>query len=189
MACVGGSGAKGQSEHESVEMPVGLTMRFPQPLLKDRVLPLADKTFCLNTRSCGSQLSWGFPKRPCGQEFHPFPDSSWNSHSFIFPICPLLFLPLRCFSSLCGSHEKYTSVGSFFVTLISYLHFLSAVVWNPNPGTDLSSHICCQLSNKSMQLSPQYSLIISLAVLHPLSRQDVLEWEAVRDKDIIITLL
>lgn len=120
LACVGGSSAKGQSEHESVEMPVGSTMRFPQPLLKDRALLPADKTFRLNTRSCGSQLSWGFPKRPCGQEFHPFLDSSWNSHSFIFPICPFLVFSTEVFFlGLCDSHEQYTSVGSFFVSVIS----------------------------------------------------------------------
>lgn len=156
LACVGGSGAKGQSEHGSVEMPVGWTMSFPQPLLKDRALPPADKTFRLNTRSCGSRLSWGFPNRLCGQEFHPFPDSSWNSHSSIFFLhCLLPSLPLRCFSSLCDSHERCVHICRLFLfQVISYLHFLYAAVWKPNPGTVLSSHICRQLSNNTQAIKP-----------------------------------
>lgn len=150
LACVGGSGAKGQSEHGSVEMPVGWTMSFPQPLLKDRALPPADKTFRLNTRSCGSQLSWGFPNRLCGQEFHPLPDSSWNSQSFLF-----FSLSVACFSSLCDSHERRVHIcGLFFFQVISYLHFLCAVVWKPNPETVLSSHICRQLSNNNQAIKP-----------------------------------
>lgn len=178
MACVGGSGAKGQSEHESVEMPVGLTMRFLQLLLKDRALLPADKTFRLNTRSCGSQLSWGFPNRPCGHEFHPFPDSSWNSHPFIFPICLLLFLPLRCFSSLCDSHEKCVHICRLFFHRSHFLSRFPLCCGLKPKSTDrlihLPPYICWQLSNKTMQLSPHYSLIIRLGALHPLFRQDVL---------------
>lgn len=123
LACVGGSGAKGQSEHGSVEMPVGWTMSFPQPLLKDRALPLADKTFRLNARSRGSQLSWGFPSRPRGQEFHPFP-AEIPILSFFPPYLPVAisFFPFLIFqASVSAMKSTCTSVGLFF--LLS--HFLS----------------------------------------------------------------
>lgn len=174
LACVGGSGAKGQSEHGSVEMPVGWTMSFPQPLLKDRALPLADKTFRLNTRSCGSRLSWGFPNRLCGQEFHPLPDSSWNSHSLIFfslsvaaSSTEMFFKPLR--QAMKGAS---TSVGSF--SSKSFPISISWTLWFENqiqsPSYLLISADSFPITAK--QLNPQYSLIIRLVVLHPLSGQD-----------------
>lgn len=60
---------------------------FLSRLLKDRVLPPADKTFHLATEAQGFKLSGGFPSRPCGQGFQPLP------HSFFHFSCPpsLLF--------------------------------------------------------------------------------------------------
>lgn len=91
MACVGGSSGKGQREHGSVEMLPGWTMSFPQLYLKDRVLPPADKTFHLATRAQGSQLSGGFPTRPCGQAFHPF-SLPHSFFSFFLSACHCLSL-------------------------------------------------------------------------------------------------
>lgn len=173
LACVGGSGAKGQSEHGSVEMPVGWTMSFPQPLLKDRALPPADKTFRLNTRSCGSRLSWGFPNRLCGQEFHPFPDSSWNSHSFIFfPVCCRLLRWDVFQASATAMKGASSSVGSF--SSKSFPISISWSLWFENqiqgPSYLLISADSVPITPK--QLNPQYCLIIRLVVLHRLSRQD-----------------
>lgn len=176
LACVGGSGAKGQSEHGSVEMPVGWTMSFPQPLLKDRALPPADKTFRLNAGSCGSQLSWGFPNRPCGQEFHPFPDSSWKFHSFFF------FSPVGCclfhwdvFQASVTAMKGASTSGSSFapksfpITISCMLRFENQT---QGPSYLLISADSFPITPK--QLNPQYSLIIRLVVFHPLSRQDKL---------------
>lgn len=172
LACVGGSGAKGQSEHGSVEMPVGWTMSFPQPLLKDRALPPADKTFRLNTRSCGSRLSWGFPNRLCGQEFHPFPDSSWNSHSFIFfsPVCCRLFHWDVFQASATAMKGASTSVASFssksFPISISCTRRFENQI--QGPSYLLISADSFPITPK--QLNPQYSLIIRLVVLQRPSR-------------------
>lgn len=94
---------------------------FLSRLLKDRVLPLADKTFHLATKGWASsfELSGGFPSRPCGQGFQPSP-----IHSFIF-LVPLLLLFPSCQSFHSVHRSEFKILGrSFDITTERKIAFI-----------------------------------------------------------------
>ena len=141
-------------------MLVGWTMSFPQPYLKDRVLLPADKTFHLATRAQGSQLSGGFPTRPCGQAFQPFFSSSiYNAVFLLLPLSyPFFIAVCRCLSltPLQGVFELWVTATQKYVYIYQYVleAFTSCSIY----FLPLSSARCGQKTKSTKALL--YSLMI-----------------------------